>query len=188
MSFFVLLILAVALAMDCFAVALAIALSLKNPSKGQTFRLASSFGGCQSVMFVLGWFAGRGLLGYIQGIDHWAAFGLLAFIGGKMIYESMSVDREDEGDCLDPTRGMSLVMLSLATSIDSLGVGLSLSLLGLEIVYPAIIIGIVSFAVTCIGMKIGPIVGRLCEKWAERIGGLVLIAIGVKIVIEHILG
>jgi putative Mn2+ efflux pump MntP len=187
MTFTVLLIMAAALAMDCFAVSLAVALSLKKPSRGQTLRLASSFGGCQFIMPLLGWLAGRGLLGYIQGFDHWVAFGLLAFIGGKMIYESVVVGDEDKKDCPDPTKGMSLAMLSLATSIDSLGVGLSLSLLGLEIVYPAVIIGIVSFAVTCIGMKIGPIVGILCERWAERVGGLVLIAIGVKIVLEHIL-
>ncbi len=178
---------AVALAMDCFAVSLAIALSLKKPSGGQTFRLASSFGGCQFLMPVLGWFAGRGLLEYIQGFDHWVAFGLLAFIGGKMVYESIVIGREDERDGSDPTQGMSLVMFSLATSIDALGVGLSLSLLGVEIIYPAVIIGIVSFALTCVGMKIGPLVGKICEKWAERIGGLVLIAIGVKILIEHIL-
>ncbi|MEJ2744460.1 MAG: manganese efflux pump MntP family protein [bacterium] len=159
MSFAVLLALAVALAMDCFAVSLAIALSLKKPSRGQMLRLASSFGGCQFIMSLLGWLAGRGLLEYIQGIDHWVAFGLLAFIGGKMIYESMVIGREGEGDCLDPTRGMSLLMLSLATSIDSMGVGLSLSLLGVEIIYPAVIIGMVSFVGTCIGMKIGGLRG-----------------------------
>jgi len=187
MSFVVLFIMAVALAMDCFAVSLATALSLGAPSKQQTFRLAFNFGLYQFFMPVVGWFAGRGLLGYIQGYDHWLAFGLLAFIGGKMIYESTAIGHEEgEGDS-DPTRGISLIMLSLATSIDALGVGVSLSVLGVEIIFPAVVIALVSFALTCVGMKIGPLVGRLFGKWVEAAGGLVLILIGIKILCEHIL-
>jgi len=187
MSFALLFIMAVALAMDSFAVSLAIALSLGAPSKQQTFRLALNFGLYQFFMPVLGWFAGRGVLEYIQGYVHWAAFALLAFIGGKMIYESTVIGREEgEGDS-DPTRGISLIMLSLATSIDALGVGVSLSLLRVEIIYPAVVIAIVSFALTCVGMKIGPLAGRLFGKWVEVMGGLILLAIGFKILLEHIL-
>ncbi|MCX6340609.1 MAG: manganese efflux pump MntP family protein [Candidatus Aureabacteria bacterium] len=186
MSFAVLFFMAVALAMDCFAVSLAIALAVGKPSNHQTFKLAFNFGLYQFLMPVLGWFAGRGLLEYIQGFDHWVAFGLLAFIGGKMIYESTVIGRGEVGGD-DPTRGISLIMLSLATSIDALGVGLSLSVLGVEILYPAMVIGIVSFVLTCVGMKIGPLAGRLFGKRVEAAGGIVLILIGIKILCEHFL-
>jgi len=186
MGFVVLFVMAVALAMDCFAVSLAIALAVGKPSKQQTFRLALNFGSYQFFMPVVGWLAGRGLLEYIQGFDHWVAFGLLAFIGGKMIYESTVIGRDRE-DGSDPTRGLSIIMLSLATSIDALGVGVSLGVLGVEIMYPAMVIGSVSFVLTCVGMKTGPIAGRLFGKWVEAAGGLVLILIGIKILCEHIL-
>ena len=185
-----LLAIAVALAMDAFAVSLAIALSLKTPSSGQVFRLAFNFGLFQFLMPVAGWLAGRGLHTYIEGFDHWVAFGLLAFIGGKMILGacpsngSRRVSSAADGD---PTRGVSLVILSVATSIDALAVGLSLSLLGVEIIFPALVIGIVAFLLTAAGMRLGPLAGRIFGKRMEVAGGVILIAIGLNILFGHLL-
>lgn len=188
MNPFMLIAVAVALAMDAFAVALAIALSLKTPSRGQVFRLAFSFGLFQFIMPVAGWFAGRGLHAFIRGFDHWMAFGLLTFIGGKMILESAVIGREEDDAGCDPTRGASLVILSVATSIDALAVGLSVSLLGVEILFPAVVIGLVAFLLTVVGMRLGPFVGRILGKRMEAVGGIVLIAIGLKILVEHLMG
>ncbi|MCX6353465.1 MAG: manganese efflux pump MntP family protein [Candidatus Aureabacteria bacterium] len=187
MNLFEVLAIAVALAMDALAVSVAIALSLGSPSPRQTLRLALNFGGFQFFMPVLGWLAGQGLVEYIQGFDHWVAFGLLTVIGSKMIYEATIIRREETEYEDDPTRGVSLLLLSLATSIDALAVGLSLSLIHVGILYPAVIIGIVTFAITVIGVKTGPLLGRLLGEKIEIAGGLVLIVIGVKILLSHIL-
>jgi len=187
MNLFVVLAIAVALAMDALAVSVVIALSLGNPTHRQTLRLALNFGAFQFFMPVLGWLAGRGLVEYIQGFDHWVAFGLLTVIGSKMIYEATIMRREETEYEDDPTRGIALLMLSIATSIDALAVGLSLSLLHVGILYPSVIIGIVTFVVTVLGMKIGPLIGRLLGERVEIAGGLVLITIGVKILLSHIL-
>lgn len=186
MNPFVLAALAVALAMDAFAVSCAISLALKAPTRRQVFRLSASFGLFQFLMPVAGWFAGRGLRAYIEGLDHWVAFGLLSFIGGKMIYESAVIGREECVEDGDPTCGLSLVVLSVATSIDALAVGLSLSLIGLEILSPAVVIGIVAFILTAVGMRLGPLAGRLFGSRVEAVGGLVLIAIGLKILVGHL--
>lgn len=186
MNPFMLAALAVALAMDAFAVSCAISLALKAPTRRQVFRLASSFGLFQFVMPVAGWFAGRGLRAYIEGLDHWAAFVLLSFIGGKMIYESVVIGREKCADNGDPTCGLSLVVLSVATSIDALAVGLSLSLIGVEILSPAVVIGVVAFVLTAVGMRLGPLAGCIFGSRVEAVGGLVLIGIGVKILISHL--
>lgn len=187
MSFLMILAIAVALAMDAFAVSLAMSLALKIPSRRQAFRLAFNFGLFQFFMPVAGWFAGRGLAQYIQGFDHWVAFGLLAGIGGKMVYEATVIGREETVCESDPTCGVSLIMLSLATSIDALAVGLSLSLLRVQIVYPAVVIGVVTFVITWVGMRTGPLLGRLFGERIEIAGGLILIGIGVKILLGHIM-
>ena len=145
-----LLALAVALAMDAFAVAVATGATLREVSGRQTFRLAYHFGLFQALMPVLGWAAGRTFSKSIEAFDHWAAFGLLAFIGGKMIWESFRPEGTREGR--DPTRGATLVLLSLATSMDALAVGLSLSLLGVSILWPACVIGAVCAAFTAGGL------------------------------------
>ena len=131
MSTLTLLGIALGLAMDAFAVAIGAGLQLCNVTKRQTFRLAWHFGLFQAFMPILGWLAGLTLVDYIAPVDHWIAFGLLAFIGGKMIYEALKHD-DEEADRCDPTKGWRLVMLSVATSIDALAVGLSMALLGVE--------------------------------------------------------
>jgi len=121
----------------------------------------------------------------IQAYDHWVAFALLAGIGGKMVYESFRQEK-NEGRKPDITRGASLVLLSLATSIDALAVGLSLSLLRVRILYPSTVIGVVCFALTALGFAFGSRLGRLLGRRMELLGGMVLIGIGVRILIEHL--
>jgi putative Mn2+ efflux pump MntP len=184
MDFVVVLGIAVALAMDCFAVSLGMSCGHDKLSGGQTFRLALHFALFQFAMPIIGWFAGENLLRYIERFDHWIAFGLLTLVGGKMILESFRAEKDDEECPADRTRGWSIVILSLATSIDALAVGLSLAVLQVNILYPAAIIGLISFALTVAGTKLGPVVGRIAGKRAELAGGLILIAIGIKILVD----
>ncbi len=178
-------VLAVALAMDAFAVAVATGATLRQVTGRQTFRLAYHFGLFQAVMPVLGWAAGRSFAKSIQAFDHWAAFGLLAFVGVRMIWESAS--GAEEGSDRDPTRGVRLIVLSLATSMDALAVGLSLSLLGVAILWPACVIGLVCAALTAGGLHLGRWAASATRlgRFAEVAGGLILLAIGVRILIQH---
>jgi putative Mn2+ efflux pump MntP len=188
MSFVLILGVAVALAMDCFAVTLGMACGAKGLTMKQAVRMAAFFGGFQFVMPVVGWFAGERLLVLIRNFDHWVAFGLLVLIGGRMIYESFELSDEEKACRPDQTQGKRLVLLALATSIDALAVGLSLGVVQTSIVYPAAIIGATSFVLTVVGAKVGPVVGRIVGRRAELLGGLILIGIGIKILIEHLAG
>ncbi|MEA3546633.1 MAG: manganese efflux pump MntP family protein [Thermodesulfobacteriota bacterium] len=173
-----------ALAMDAFAVALAAGAVLHPVNKRQLFRLSFHFGLFQGFMPVLGWLAGLSVQSLISAYDHWLAFGLLSFVGGKMIYEAFSDDTEHK---TDPTRGATMVMLSIATSIDALAVGLSLAAIGISVWTPALVIGITAAILTVAGMLLGGRVGLIWGKRVEIIGGLVLIGIGLKILAEHLL-
>ena len=182
-----LLAIALGLAMDAFSVAVATGLTLKTVAPRQYFRLSYHFGLFQFLMPVLGWLAGSTLVGFISGIDHWVALALLSYVGGKMIKESFD-HGEEVPDYLvkDPTRGASLVILSVATSIDALAVGLTLALLKVSILLPAVVIGIVAAALTFIGLRIGRYAGQWLGPWMERVGGVVLIGIGLKILADHL--
>lgn len=186
MSFLLILGIALALAMDAFAVSIGLGMSLKPATVGQTSRLASAFGLFQFLMAVLGWSAGERLVQRISIYDHWVAFGLLVIVGGRMIGESLRPEKDSREKRNDPTRGLSLLVLSVATSLDSLAVGLSLGALGVGIVYPAAVIGIVAFLMTVLGMKIGPALGKVIGRRAELLGGAVLILIGIRILTEHL--
>lgn len=186
MSFVVVLGMALALAMDCFAVTLGLACGSKGLTARQALRMGAAFGGFQAAMPVLGWFAGERLLGLIANFDHWVAFGLLAAIGGRMIYESFGLSDEEKACRPDQTQGSRLLVLALATSVDALAVGLSLGVVGSGILFPAAVIGATSFAVTVAGAKLGPVVGRVVGKRAELAGGLILIGIGLKVLVEHL--
>ena len=177
---------AVALAMDAFAVAIATGINLKDVSFRQAFRLSWHFGLFQALMPIIGWSAGLSIRIYIERYDHWVAFGLLAFIGIKMIREAFQHDKTEK-QIKDPTKGMTLVMLSVATSIDALAVGFSISLLNVSIWTPALIIGIVAGMFTIVGLQIGKRIGsaKQLSIYAEIIGGFVLIAIGLNILHEH---
>jgi len=176
---------AVALAMDAFAVALGAGMTLSPLSGRHLFRLGFHFGLFQALMPIVGWLAGLTIQSRIAAWDHWVAFGLLTFVGGKMIWEAFR--EEDEEKATDPTRGLTLVILSIATSIDALAVGLSLAMLGVSIWVPALVIGVVAAAFTVAGMLLGRRLGALWGRRVEIFGGLVLCGIGIKILIEHTL-
>lgn len=177
---------AIALAMDAFAVALAAGVTLERITGRHLFRFGFHFGLFQALMPVIGWLAGITVQQWISDYDHWIAFGLLAFVGIKMIREAFAED-EAEASSTDPTRGLTMVMLAVATSIDALAVGLSLGMLGVSVWLPAVIIGLVCGALTILGMLLGSRIGRLWGRRVEVFGGLVLCAIGLKILLEHTL-
>lgn len=178
--------LAVALAMDAFAVSIATGVALKSVSPRQTFRLAWHFGLFQAMMPVIGWSAGLTVRSHIEAFDHWVAFALLAFVAQGMLRSAFRAEQA-EADVKDPTKGMTMVMLSVATSIDALAVGLSLSMISVSIWTPALIIGLVAGAFTTAGMHLGKVIGGMAQlsRWAEMTGGVVLLAIGVNILREH---
>ena len=179
---------ALGLSMDAFSVAIATGLTLKTVAPRQYFRLSYHFGLFQFLMPILGWLAGSTFVALISDIDHWIAFGLLSYVGGKMIRESLDrgVDDAPEGLVKDPTRGASLVVLSIATSIDALAVGLTLALLQVPILMPAFVIGVVAASLTFVGLRIGRYAGQWLGPWMERVGGVVLIGIGLKILVDHL--
>lgn len=181
MSWLTLLGLAISLAMDALAVAVATGLTLPRVTHRHVFRLSFHFGLFQFMMPVLGWLAGTSIANYISDYDHWVACALLGFIGGKMLWEAFQAPESDTQE--DPTRGFMLLALSLATSIDALAVGLSLAFLRVPIWMPSIIIGLVAGLLTMAGIRFGSRLGARFEKWAEAGGGVVLIAIGVRILI-----
>lgn len=172
--------LAIALGMDAFAVAMAVSSGPIRITARHVFRLAWHFGLFQSLMTLTGWLGGAAISSLFGGMNDWIAFGLLTFIGLKMFKESSEVEERLEG--FDPTRGLSLVMLSVATSLDALAVGISFSLIGMRILFPVLLIGVTALLMTLIGIKIGDKAGQRLGKWAERAGGVVLILIGLKII------
>lgn len=178
--------LAVALAMDAFAVSIATGVALKSVSPRQTFRLAWHFGLFQAMMPIIGWSAGLTVRSRIEAYDHWVAFALLAFVAQGMLRSAFKGEAAPE-DAKDPTKGMTMVMLSVATSIDALAVGLSLSMINVSIWTPALIIGLVAGAFTTAGMHLGKLIGSVSQlsRWAEMTGGIVLLGIGVNILREH---
>ncbi len=185
MELFAILGTAAGLAMDSFAVALASSVALHPVSRRQVFRFSFHFGLFQALMPMLGWLAGHWIQPLIARCDHWIAFGLLMAVGCKAIYEALRGDG-DEQDCADPTRGWRLVALSVATSLDAFVVGLSFAMLRVDIRYPAAIIGVITALLTCVGMLVGGHIGRRFGRRLEVLGGVVLIAIGVRIVVQHV--
>jgi putative Mn2+ efflux pump MntP len=184
-DFLSIIIIAVGLSADCFAVALAGACSM-NHSWRRILLVALSFGLFQAFMPVLGWLAGKTVVGLISSYDHWIAFGLLGFVGGKMLVESLR-HSDDEKEVTDITRGWTVITMSIATSIDALAVGLSFAFLSVNIAFAGSIIGVVAMVVTTIGFVVGRRAGKLIGKRAETLGGSVLIAIAFRILLSHLL-
>jgi len=172
--------------MDAFTVAVGLSLSRGGLGRAQALRLSLFFGLFQFGMPLLGYWAGKTILPYIEALDHWIAFGLLLLVGCKMIYETFQPRRIGDGGEKDPTKGGMLVVLSVATSLDALAVGLSLAVLDVSILTPAVLIGLVAFLLSFAGAELGRYLGRFVGKAAPLLGGLVLIFIGIKILIEHI--
>jgi putative Mn2+ efflux pump MntP len=153
-------------------------------TRRQVFRLAFHFGLFQFIMPILGWFLGTSVEGIIGRYDLWIAFGLLSFIGAKMLRESICMDKTETKS--DPTRGWSLVMLSLATSLDALAVGLSMALLGESIWFPALVIGLMAAALTTVGITSASRLGERWACWAGVGGGCLLLGIGLQILVSHL--
>jgi putative Mn2+ efflux pump MntP len=183
MSFITIIILAVGLGVDAFSVAIGIGASNDKKSWAPVLRLAAAFGIFQFIMPIIGWLAGLTVVEIIASFDHWIAFSLLTLVGGKMIWEGF--EKESDEEKADQTRGWPLLLLSIATSIDALAVGFSFSVLKNPILFPALIIGIICFVMTTVGMIFGKALAKIFGKKVEIFGGIVLIAIGVKILIDH---
>ena len=170
--------------MDAFAVAVASGVTIKHLRVHHALTIAASFGLFQAFMPLIGWLGGLTLRDSVALVDHWVAFGLLAFIGGKMIYESFKIESVEKKS--DPLDIYVLFVLSVATSIDALAAGISFAVLDVSIVTPVLIIGAVTFILSFAGVWIGERFGHFFEKKIEFAGGLLLIAIGVKILASHI--
>ena len=185
MDFLAVFFVALALAMDAFAVSLAVGLRLEHITVRHTFRICFHFGLFQFLMPILGWFIGRQFSVMISAWDHWLAFALLAGLGGKMVWQAFQKELTLSGD--DPTRGWTLVGLSLATSLDALAVGLSLAFLAGSVWFAAVVIGFVAGVLSLVGIHSGGWLGRRFSQWGEFFGGSILIAIGCRILISHLL-
>lgn len=188
MSFQEIFLIGVGLSMDAFAVALCKGLNMKKVNYAHTVIIALFFGGFQAVMPLLGWFLGKNFESYIKSVDHWIAFALLAYIGGKMAYEAIKGDDEEEetsakGDKLDLKE---LTIMAIATSIDALAVGITFAFLQVSIVSSITIIGITTFMLSIIGVMIGNRFGMRFKSKAELAGGIILVLIGLKILLEHL--
>ncbi|MDD4835158.1 MAG: manganese efflux pump MntP family protein [Lutispora sp.] len=175
-------IIALGLAMDAFAVSVSSGITIKDLKPRHGAKIAIYFGGFQALMPIVGWFLGIGFKNYIEKYDHWIAFVLLGFIGAKMLKESM------DGDCQhipDPLKNKVLFMLAIATSIDAMAVGVSFAFLKTSIFSSSLIIGAITYVICFAGVYLGNKCGCVFKKKAEIAGGLILILMGFKILAEH---
>lgn len=175
---------AVSLAMDAFAVSICKGLSMKKMDWKKAIIIALYFGIFQGGMPLIGYLLGVGFEESIKFIDHWIAFGLLAFIGGNMIKEALSKNEDDEVD--DKVDFKTMIVLAIATSIDALAIGVTFAFLNVNIILAVSLIAAITFVISCIGVKLGNVFGDKYEKKAELAGGIVLILIGFKILLEHL--
>jgi putative Mn2+ efflux pump MntP len=175
---------AIGLAMDAFAVSLAAGTAGRAGTPRAVFRLSFHFGLFQFMMPVIGWYAGTKVTRYVGAFDHWIAFGLLVFVGGRMVLSGLGKGMKESAR--DPSRGWALVMLSLATSVDALAVGLSLAVLEVGIWYPAVLIGVITAGLCVVGIALGNRLGLLVGRRMEAAGGVLLILIGIRILVGHL--
>jgi len=176
-----LLLLALALAADAFSVA--VASGVVCCGFRPTFRLSFHFGLFQALMPALGVLSGSVLRGHVADYDQWIAFGLLVFIGGRMILESFKTDRDESASGRDPSKGLTMVGLSIATSIDAFGAGIGLAMTDVNLWWACTVIGVVAGLLTIVGLRLGGVLASRIGPWAERIGGVVLIGLGVRILL-----
>ena len=174
----------VGLAMDAFTVSLGIGTGGRANDRRSKFRLAFHFGFFQMGMTVVGWYAGSTVARYIEAFYHWIALGLLAYVGGNMIRSGLNP--EAESYISDPSKGRLLVVLSVATSIDAMAVGLSMAMLRTPFLIPAIIIGVVTWGLSSFGLMAGDRLGQKFGKRMEILGGLILLGIGIRILVTHL--
>jgi manganese efflux pump family protein len=186
MSLITVVLIALALAMDAFAVSLSTGVTMCRMSLKRALRMAAFFGVFQAIMPIAGWSVGSFAADFISSYDHWIAFILLTIVGGKMIHDAIWGKNDDEEDKKDPHNVYILLTLAFATSIDAAAVGISLSFLKVAIIQPSIIIGIITFFVSLLGTAIGCKAGDIFGSKIEVFGGLVLVGIGLKILIQHL--
>lgn len=186
MGFIEILLLAVALAMDAFAVSIVSGSNRNIAGLRPHFRLAFHFGLFQFLMPVIGWFLGERINTFIADYDHWIVFIILGIIGARMI--KAGFDKNEDKAVSDPSKGSTLILLSVATSLDALAVGFSLAILDVNIWYPSIIIGVITGSLSLIGLSLGNRLGLRFGKKMEIAGGVVLIFIGTRILISHLFG
>lgn len=189
MSLFEIMLLAVGVAIDAFAVSVSCGLAEKKLKYRYALMAGVFFGGFQIFMPLAGWVFGSLFLGLISAYDHWVAFILLLFVGGKMLYEAFKNEDDSDSEVI-PTSPFSLnnmCLLALATSIDALAVGASLAMVKTDILLPALAMGVVTFMLSFAGVVIGTVFGHLFERKIEIIGGVVISFIGFKILIEHLI-
>jgi putative Mn2+ efflux pump MntP len=185
MSLLTIILIALALAMDAFAVSIASGIAIKELRIRHALIIGTWFGLFQAVMPLLGWVSGIGLRSIITGIDHWIVFGLLFLIGCKMIYESFKLDSAKQG--INPMEIHVLFSLSIATSLDAFAAGVSFAMLHISVVTPVLIIGAVTFILSFTGVLIGDRGAHFFEKKMEMAAGIILIAIGIKVLISHLM-
>lgn len=183
MSLLEILLIAIGVSADAFAVALSQGVTMRLFRWRHALVIAGLFGVFQAVMPLLGWLLGRGFAEAISGVDHWIAFGLLAVTGGKMLWEAFHDSGEDDEDSDLDLRG--LLILAVATSIDALAVGVSFAALSVNLPVALALIGGVTFVISLVGVRLGRSVGSWLGKPAEILGGLILIGIGLRIVLDH---
>jgi putative Mn2+ efflux pump MntP len=183
-DFITIIIIAIGLAMDAFAVSIVSGAAYKQLRIKHALRIAFFFGGFQAIMPLIGYLAGSSIKNYIASYDHWVAFGLLSAVGSRMIYESFKIKSVENN--LNPTSILILLVLSIATSIDALAIGITLSFLRVSLVTAVSIIGLVTFVLSYLGVFIGKRFGHFFENKIEAVGGLILIGLGLKILFEHL--
>jgi len=186
LDFVSILVIALGLSADCFAVAFGGSFALKKISWKSLLRISLAFGIAQAVMPAIGWGLGLTFAELIESYAGWVSFGLLAFIGGRMLWEFFHEKAETKKE-MDITRGTQLLLLAVATSIDSLAAGLSFAFLDVNIVLAIVTIGVVAFLITALGYWMGRKAGHLFGRWAEFTGGIILIGIGLRILIAGLL-
>lgn len=186
MGLVTLILIAVGLAMDAFTVSLSTGMCMEEVRLRHNIRIGLYFGGFQFVMPVIGWLLGRSVATYVQQVDHWIAFVLLSFVGGKMLYEAIKAHANDEDCDVRPMAHRRLLVLGVATSIDALAVGITFAFVQVSILPASLLIGVVAFLFSAVGCSLGKRLGVLFRKYAEIAGGLVLIGIGVRILIDHL--
>jgi putative Mn2+ efflux pump MntP len=190
MSPVTLLLVALGLAMDAFAVSMTYGISFRHRDHRGAVKLSCAFGAFQAGMPVVGWLCGAGLQQIVAAFDHWMAFGLLGLVGGKMIVEALARGASRPGTVVLSTDNRTVLLLAVATSIDALAVGFSLSLLGVRLFGPVLVIGLVTLVMSYTGVVLGyELKTWLGERWRRAVhaaGGLVLLAIGLRIVLEHL--
>lgn len=186
MDIYTIILVGIGLAMDAFSVSVTDGIVLGKPKPQEAGKIALFFGGFQFLMPVLGFLLGSAFAEYIKAFDHWVAFGLLAFIGGKMIWEALFEKDECCENPKNPLDNYTLFILAIATSIDALAVGITFATMSVSVLFASMIIGVITFVICLFGVYLGSMCGNVLGNKADITGGLVLLGIGIKILIEHL--